>query len=299
MCPNDVDVPAVVGEIRNNEDTSEGFYKLMRFLQGKRFKSIKWVSSVLSKEKNFGGFIRLFNHNRGLPVPGKARICYNDVIREDSIGIFTGCMSSIFFSDIINRVSDFYHRQGFNVYIPQGQVCCGLMNYSAGDRKKAIELAKINVELFLSNNIRRIFTPCSSCLHMLKNYANLIDDAEGLSDKIYTLDDFLFERIESTGFIPNSALHIPCHIKNSTDKSLYSRLKHLKNIKIIDECCGYGGVFNLYKYSKSLKIGERLLDRFKDISILYTLCSGCFLQFYDIFSKHRLDIRVRSIFELV
>jgi glycolate oxidase iron-sulfur subunit len=175
------------------------------------------------------------------------------------------------------------------------------MNYSAGDDEKAERLVKINMELFSSSKIKKIITPCSSCAFMLGRYESIVSGGEGVSEKVYTITELILEHIETKLIERPGALHIPCHIRNSKENYIYERLKRLKdkNVRIIDRCCGYGGVFNLYNYEKSIRIGEGLLKDIEGFDRVYTICSGCFLQIYDIIQRNNMDVYVCSIFELL
>ncbi len=299
VCPNDVDIHNVIRSVRLSEGLARNIYLILRAMQGTDFSKMKIISSLMNTERNSGGLIRFLNLKRHIPKISADRVLYNNILADKNVAVFTGCIAPLFYPEVINGISAFYMNKGYNVYIPENQVCCGLMNYSAGDGKKALGLSSENIKLFSSEKIEKIITPCASCAYMFHQYAELVKDGKELSAKIFTFEDFILERIQTALSENNIALHIPCHIRNSDDKSLYKRLKKFRNVRIIDSCCGYGGVFNLYEYDKSVKIGERLLGDLKDKKVLYTLCSGCYMQLFDIVRKNGISTEVRNLAELI
>lgn len=304
VCPNGVDVPSILRGVRNEEEIIREVYGIARMVQGKKFSLLDLISKIINIDNNIGGFIKIFAKGRFIPEISSEKIEYNNAVETKTIAIFTGCISRLFYPSTINKIARFYRGLGYNVYIPETQVCCGLMNYSAGDTDKAIKLAKMNIEVFSSDKIGKIITPCASCSHMLENYAKIVKGGEIVSKKVVSFDRDILNNIkrrleESEN---QSVIHIPCHIRNSSDKTLYKEIKGFnkyKNVRIIDSCCGYGGVFNLYEYEKSIRIGERIAQEIGDAKILYTFCSGCYLQIYDVLKRFKKDIIINNLAELL
>lgn len=300
-CPNGVHIPDIIRSVRRDRGLQSQSYYLSRLVQGVDFEKLGILSSLLDIDRRIGGILRLALKKRALPAKGREKIAYQNDLKNESIAIFTGCISTIFYGEVVNRLAGLLRDKGYNVYIPESQVCCGLMNYSAGDDGKAERLVKINMELFSSSKIKKIITLCSSCAFMLGRYESIVSGGEAVSEKVYTITDLILEQIETILVERPGVLHIPCHIRNSKENYIYERLKRLKdkNVRIIDRCCGYGGVFNLYNYEKSIRIGEGLLKDIEGFDRVYTLCSGCFLQIYDIIQRNNMDVYVCSIFELL
>lgn len=303
VCPNDVDITDTIREFRREGEILRDIYYLLSKIQGSDFRRIGLVADILNMDRNIGGVLKLFSNDRRLPVSSKEEIKYDNELRENSIGIFTGCLSQVFYPDVINRISEFYRSRGYNVYLPRLQGCCGLMNYSAGDYEKAKALAKRNIDLFSSEKIEKIITPCASCEYMLLHYRDLIEEGADISNKVVSLDDALIDVLHTKleDLDEAIALHIPCHIRNKKDKRLYRNLKNISRsskVEVVDLCCGYGGVFNAYEYEKSLKIGAAVLSKIKSDRI-YTLCSGCYLQFYDLISRFAPEKRVFNLIDIL
>ncbi|MCX7945057.1 MAG: (Fe-S)-binding protein [Deltaproteobacteria bacterium] len=299
VCPNNVDVPEVVRLFREDNRLARPIYFVLKLIQIRRFKGLRAISNLVSSGEKIGGFIKLLRLARSMPKVENVGVFYNDLITDKSVGLFTGCISPIFYANIIELIVRLYKDRGFNVYVPTDQVCCGLMNISAGDRDSAVRLGKQNIELFSSEKIEKVITPCASCAYMLREYSKIIPNGDALSNKVVTIDDLMFEQIKSNDICDKVAIHIPCHIRNLDDKAVYKMLKSVKNVKIIDSCCGYGGIFNFYDYKKSIEIGERIFRDIEGIKEIYTFCSGCFLHFYDIIQKNRINVGVKNLFELV
>jgi len=303
VCPNGVNIPELIREFRKEEEVYRSIYPVLRTVQGNDFKKMGFLSALLNIDRDLGGLLRLFYRDRRLPDRSGEKIEYNNELKDGSIAIFTGCISKLFYSGIINKLIRFYRSKGYNVYIPEGQGCCGLMNYSAGDYRKVISLVQRNMALFNSDKIEKILTPCASCEYMLLKYRDLVDNGSEISRKVVSLDDALIDLIHNSiqKLDRMIAVHIPCHIRNKTNKGVYLKMKGLaksNKVEIVDLCCGYGGVFNAYEYERSLKIGRIALSRIRSNEI-YTLCSGCYLQFYDIVSRLASYKKVYNLIDIL
>ena len=304
VCPNGVDISSLIRDVREEEGIAREIYSLIKIVQGLDFSSFKIISRMLNVDKNIGGLIKLFAKGRAIPELSSRKIIYSNKIESGTIAIFTGCISKLFYPSAVNKIAEFYRERGYNVYIPEGQLCCGLMNYSAGDTEKATGFIKRNIELFSSENIEKIVTPCASCAYMLKRYGDIFKGGEILSKRVVLLDEDILNEVKK-GLQRSGvrvAIHIPCHIRNSKDKSLYKQMKELRslnNVRIIDSCCGYGGIFNIYEYSKSIKIGEKIIKEIRDSELIYTFCSGCYLQIYDLLNRYGIKKEVLNLTELL
>ena len=71
----------------------------------------------------------------------------------------------------INRSSvRLLNAAGYDVVVPEDQVCCGALANHAGLRDTAVEAAKANIAAFSAPNIDAIIINAAGCGAMLKEY---------------------------------------------------------------------------------------------------------------------------------
>lgn len=165
-------------------------------------------------------------------------------------------------------------RLGVDVFVPEGQTCCGQPAWSAGDRQRSIDLAKKAIAEL--EGFDYVVIPSGSCTDQIRNvYPQLFADdpiwdsrARGVADRTYELTTFLVDQ----GGLPagigaysgSVTYHDSCkglralNIKKQPRELLLSvRGLSLKEMPDCEACCGFGGAF-------SVKFGEvstRIVDQ--------------------------------------
>lgn len=163
---------------------------------------------------------------------------------------------------------------GCEVFVPEGQTCCGQPAWSAGDRALACDLARKAIgEL---EGYDYVVIPSGSCTDQIRNvYPQLFADdlqwgarARALAERTYELTVFLADVLKVSavpGKLDGSVTyHDSCKglrglgIKQQP-RDLLRRVSGLsvKEMDDCEECCGFGGAF-------SVKFGEvstRIVDR--------------------------------------
>jgi glycolate oxidase iron-sulfur subunit len=170
----------------------------------------------------------------------------------------------------------------------------------------------------------RIVFPCGSCLLMFKrNLFGLFPethplrgDAVWVSDRCEDYASFLLasgvvsrlpeppegEKVGEIGY------HDPCHLSGTLGKGAEAREvlrgaagKAFAEIPGADQCCGYGGTFNVRDYPTSARIGENKISRAarEGARVISTACSGCILQMRDMAARTDPSLRIVHIAELV
>ena len=93
---------------------------------------------------------------------------------------------------------------GYDVTIPESQVCCGSLNSHNGDMATTIELAKLNIDLFLNADYKYLIISAAGCGTRIKEYSQLFEEGSEywnksiqLKNKTYDIHQFLFENIET------------------------------------------------------------------------------------------------------
>ena len=78
---------------------------------------------------------------------------------------------------------------GVEVSVPQGQGCCGALNFHAGETDTALKMATRNIDSLLSTNPDAIIVASAGCGSTMKEYGELLRDVPGYSQKAATFPE--------------------------------------------------------------------------------------------------------------
>lgn len=194
------------------------------------------------------------------------------------------------------------NHNGFDVYVPPGQLGCGMAPLAQGDVETALETVQTNLR-FLAEWAREWEGPivCSeptAALMLRQDMLRLIDDPEAraVADRTVELTTFLGELHQAgrlrTDFQPldiSLGHHVPCHLKAlgrpPAAPGLLALIPRLRVHTIDVSCSGMAGTFGLKaeNYEVSLQAGGPMLQEFARPRVLFgsTECSTCRLQMED------------------
>jgi glycolate oxidase iron-sulfur subunit len=211
------------------------------------------------------------------------------------------------------------------VLIPEGQKCCGLPAYGAGDLELAKKLALANMEAFEKITSGKIVVACGSCgAHLKKHYPRLFREeapalkerAERFSESITDLTAYLAGRvgealrpaeIREKMQARRVTYHDSCHakrklgIREEPRTLLRAAGAELVEMNEPDRCCGLGGSFGLENY----ELSARILDhKMEDITktgaeVVATGCMGCLIQLTQGIQKRGLKTQAKHIIEVL
>jgi FAD/FMN-containing dehydrogenase/Fe-S oxidoreductase len=193
-------------------------------------------------------------------------------------------------------------HNGFDVYVPPGQLGCGMAPLAQGDVETACETISANLRL-LAEWAREAEGPivCSeptAALVLRQDMLTLIDDpdARAVADRTVELTSFLWDLHQAgclrTDFQPldiSLGHHVPCHLKAlgrpPAGPGLLALIPRLRVHTIDVSCSGMAGTFGLKaeNYEVSLQAGRPMLQEFARARVLFgsTECSTCRLQMED------------------
>ncbi|TXT30515.1 MAG: hypothetical protein FD131_1678 [Rhodocyclaceae bacterium] len=166
---------------------------------------------------------------------------------------------------------------GAEVFVPEGQTCCGQPAWSAGNRPLAVDLAKKAIAELEAYDY--VVIPSGSCADQIRNvYPQLfVDDpqwgprAMALADRTFELTSFLADVVKSDFVAPDFAGSVTYHdsckglrglgIKRQPRELLRKvRGLSLKEMTDCEECCGFGGAFSVKFGEVSTQIVDRKCD---------------------------------------
>lgn len=269
-------------------------------------------------------------------LPSLARTFFMDrfsgLVKEGKgarVGIFAGCMANYFYPRTGETMIELLGDLGVSVYVPAGQVCCGMPALTGGARETVRELARKNLEAFEEYDLDFIVTGCASCGGNLKeNYGELLSEAgieperrERFLAGIQDINEFLHrnrksgdgedrkERGRGSETELTVTYHHPCHLgrlQGIKDEPI-ALIRSVPGVRYVSmeedqRCCGMGGSFSLEHYDIAKEVNDRKVARITETGAeaVVTSCPACIMHIRDGLKRNgREDIEVLHITELL
>jgi FAD/FMN-containing dehydrogenase/Fe-S oxidoreductase len=200
------------------------------------------------------------------------------------------------------------HHNGIEVYVPPGQVGCGMAPLAYGDVETARETAQKNLRVLADLAREGYPILCSeptAALMLRRDALDLLDDPDARLIAAQTVEStaFLWDLHQQghlkTDFAPlafSVGHHVPCHLKAlgrpPVGPALLELIPGLRVHTIDVSCSGMAGTFGLKaaNYTVSLEAGRSMLQELSRPRVLFgsTECSTCRLQMEDGAGKRTL-----------
>jgi Fe-S oxidoreductase len=188
-----------------------------------------------------------------------------------------------------------------------------------GQREAGFEVAKQNVEAFVTGGYDAIITLCASCGAFLKNsYMDILETEKGMQTatkafcgRITDFSSFVHDRLglkaedfKNTG--EKVTYHAACHLCRGLDVTKAPReliAAAAEYVPCVEEdvCCGFGGSYSM----KFPEISAQLLEnKLANVSAtgatrIVMDCPGCVMQLRGGVEKKKLPLKVSHIAELL
>lgn len=233
--------------------------------------------------------------------------------------LFTGCIQEGFLGGINQATRNVLERNGFEVIIPEGQTCCGAAYTHLGEINQARELARRNIDAFLSQpSFEAIISNAGGCglalkeyPHLLANDPNYYQKAIEFSKKVVDISEFLMENLSQkpTKCITTKAVYVDsCHLRHGQKvidqpRRLISFVPGLELVELEqpDQCCGSAGVYNIaHPETANAILQSKMEDIFAcEPELIITANTGCHLQMIMGVHQFKRKARVVHIMELL
>jgi glycolate oxidase iron-sulfur subunit len=215
-----------------------------------------------------------------------------DAPRVGTVAFFTGCVMNSMLGSVNRASVRLLNAAGYDVVIPNDQVCCSALANHAGLRETAVEAARRNVAAFADPKIEAVLINAAGCGAMLKDYPHITDGAEGFSAKVKDIAEFLagtrLAQQLKTPLKKRVGYDDPCHLIHGQRIKTEPRtlLKAIPGIEFVevegaDQCCGSAGIYNIVQNELSMAILDAKMEQIKRarLDILATGNPGCMFQF--------------------
>ncbi len=213
------------------------------------------------------------------------------------VAFFAGCIAQVAFAELNRATIRVLQKNGCEVVVPAGQLCCGALHGHAGARDTAQALARANLETFLREPCDAIVTNAAGCGSTLKEYALLFPDdsklvgrAGAFARTVRDVSEFLAGlglRPPTTTLKLRATFQDSCHLVHgqrirSAPRELLGQIPGLElvEMKLADHCCGSAGIYNLTEpeVAQALLAEKMACARATGAQAIVTANPGCLLQ---------------------
>ncbi len=193
--------------------------------------------------------------------------------RRARVALLAGCVQQVMDPEINWASLRVLACNGIEVVVPPGQGCCGSLAMHIGEKQRAQEQARCNMNVF-PQDVDAILTNAAGCGSGMKEYPLLFAgtqweaEAQAFSRRVQDVSEFL----DGLGLVEPPPLSVPvrlayhdaCHLAHAqkitaAPRRLLSQVGNLALVSIqdVDLCCGSAGVYNIEQPETAHLLGER------------------------------------------
>jgi glycolate oxidase iron-sulfur subunit len=212
--------------------------------------------------------------------------------RRKKVALFSGCIASHLFADVNEATARVLAKNGFEVVVPRGQVCCGALHLHNGLADTARRLARKNVEVFRAFDA--VVVNAAGCGAALSEYGELLHGESGSADFARSVVDVSAFLVRE-GFAPPKAslgpvrvaYDAPCHLFHAQRVKSEPRelLQSIPGVELLEyrdseRCCGSAGIYNVTHYEMSMEVLEAKMREIGMVrpDVIATGNPGCHMQ---------------------
>ena len=216
------------------------------------------------------------------------------------VGVLTGCVQDLAFSDINRDTVDVLLANGCEVVTPRNQPCCGSLHAHNGELGLAAKLARRMIDLFEPEKLDAIISNAGGCGSHLKLYAPLLagdpayaERAKLWDSKVRDIHEWLveigFRAPEASPFSEPATItyHESCHLCHGQKitrqpREILDSLPGVKRIELPESswCCGSAGIYNITQPEMAGILQQRKVQSIQSTGAVAVATSnpGCHLQ---------------------
>jgi glycolate oxidase iron-sulfur subunit len=231
------------------------------------------------------------------PVPPRhARASLPELVpawgaQRGRVAFFTGCVMSELFAETNAATVRVLAREGFEVWIPRTQGCCGALQAHAGDAPTAHALARENLRAFDAGEFDALVTNSAGCGAALRDLGDwLPGEGEPLAARVRDVCEWLDAvglRAALGSYEARVCYDDPCHLVHgqrvgAAPRRLLAAVPGLSLVPHEDPgaCCGAAGTYNLTQPAMSRAVLARKVASLAaaDPDVVATGNPGCLMQ---------------------
>lgn len=238
-----------------------------------------------------------FRKRVGELVPAKGK-------RVGRLVYFTGCATDLINEQVGDAVVNVLTNLGYEVVIPQDQVCCAVPVFLAGARREALPNIEKNLAVLDREDADAIVVDCATCGGGLKKaIPHLVEDlgvessalnlekAKRVAGKVKDVSEIVADRLNDLELESSHrqapvrvTYHDSCHMLRSMGVSKEPRalIQSLDDVELVemagsDQCCGGAGSFQFEHVEMSAGVTGRKKENIRNTNadMVVTGCPGC------------------------
>ena len=238
--------------------------------------------------------------------------------RRARVAILSGCIMPLINGPEMDAAVRVLARNGCDVVVPKGQVCCGAINSHVGDLDTARKLARRNIDIFDDAGAEYVIVPSAGCGSRMKEYGHLLSRDRAYSERAHqfssTVKDINEFLVELPFDPPTASLDYrvtyqdSCHLGNAQRITSAPReiLRAIPGVEFVElpnagQCCGAGGTYTITERDFSLRVLNSKMDAFEttDADVFATANPGCLMQLQYGVQDRNLPAQVKYVTDLL
>lgn len=336
-CPAGIDLQSIISDLNVYMGQKYSINPAKKFVYSavlknpSVFKSAMKVASIIQKplldetKENIGKLPILSDEHNFRKLPSVKEKTFSQMFKQNNFDKFNsskkvffypGCAVEYFFPEMGTKMVQLLQKAGFQVDIPDTQVCCGLPAIHSGDGKSGKKTILKNLKYMRNPEEYEAFLVlCPSCGMAIKEdfkkytleHISEFKKSEKIANKVTSLADFLNKNNIRLKYDDNKKItyHTPCHQGRGLGFVPEDFLKETFGenfipLKDSNVCCGFGGSFSVEYPGISSGILNKKIENIKDTKadILLTDCPGCVMQIDGGLKKQNINVKVAHLSEI-
>jgi glycolate oxidase iron-sulfur subunit len=192
--------------------------------------------------------------------------------RHGRVALMQGCLQRVFFAEVNEATVRVLAAEGWDVYVPRANRCCGALQLHSGFEPEALELARATIAA--CEGYDRVAVNVAGCGSAMKDYGELLADdpawagrARAFSEKVRDVHELLAEEPPQAVRHPLAlrvAYHDACHLAHAQRIREQPRelLRAIPGLELLEPaewelCCGSAGIYNLTQPEAAAELGRR------------------------------------------
>lgn len=312
-----------LGERTSRRLFFSAFESLWRFRLAMRFLGIysRQPFTSIGKRMGLDSFLRIADS--GVMRSSKGFVKEGRVFRAEGetrfrVAFLVGCVMSTIFADIDRATISVLTRNGCEVHLPSGQTCCGALQVHEGERKRAMKLAKRNIDAFLrGRKLDAIIVNSAGCGAQMKEYGELLRDDKEYSERAQKFSIIVRDFAEFVGSIEMKrpqplpmkvTYQDPCHLVHGQGvkkqpRDVLAQIPKLKLVEMDDpeQCCGAAGIYSAIQPEMAEKILLRKMEAVERTGAEAVIASNppCLLHYGMGIKKYGKNLKVLHVAEVL
>jgi glycolate oxidase iron-sulfur subunit len=216
---------------------------------------------------------------------------------QGRVAMLTGCIMPALLPEVNHATAQVLAANGYRVYAPPAQRCCGALQAHTGEIETARQLARHNIARFEATDAEWVVVNSAGCGALMKEYGHLLRDdpafaarAEAFSKRVRDVSEMLAAAPLRQPLQPvplRVAYDDPCHLLHGQQVHEQPRhvLRQIPELTLLevpesDWCCGSAGIYNLLHPETAQALLDRKMRHLAAVEpqLIVTGNPGCILQ---------------------